>query len=110
MSSTHVRNPIGYCAALAARVQRGEFQPELGIEVAKERQAERQRQAELRESPDAQEVTGHKGKDGVPEGIRTWLRRSRSSSRLPPTHGDHDINQASAPAEGTASKRRPGGH
>jgi len=98
MSSTQVRNPIGYCASLVARVQRGEFQPELGVEVARQRQAERQRQGQLREPQNAHEVTGQ-AKAGVPEDVRAWLRRSRSSSRWPPTQGDHDINQTSAPAD-----------
>ena len=34
MAVEQVRNPIRYCAALVASVRRGEFQPELGVEVA----------------------------------------------------------------------------
>src|SRR5215831_4275985 len=99
MKASQVRNPIGYCAALVGRLQRGEFQPELGIKVAQQRQAERQRQGQLQESPNAREVTGHEAKDGIPKSIRTWLRHSPWTSHLPSTDGHHDINQPSAPAE-----------
>lgn len=45
MKHQRISNPVGYCAALIARVRNGQFQPELGIRIAERRAQERLRVA-----------------------------------------------------------------
>jgi len=47
MAIAQVKNPLRYCATLIARMQRGEFLPELGLKVGDAREAEVERRAEL---------------------------------------------------------------
>lgn len=87
MNATHVRNAICYCAALMRRFERGEFQPELGVRVAEQRHALRQRKERAgaaigtaRASPNA--VPGE-----LPERIRASLERMRRKSKSVDTDG-----------------------
>ena len=47
MAIAQVKNPLRYCATLIARMQRGEFLPELGLKVGDARQAEAGHRAEV---------------------------------------------------------------
>ena len=77
MKTTHVRNPIGYCATLIVRIQRGDFTPELGIRVAEQRAGERQRQTAIRDAARASSSADDPAASALPEGIRSSLERMR---------------------------------
>jgi hypothetical protein len=87
MNATHVRNPIGYFAALVVRIQRGDFTPELGVRVAEQRAAERQRQALIRDVACASSTAAHPAISALPQGIRSSLERMRRQA-LPALTGD----------------------
>ena len=87
MNTTHVRNPIGYCATLVVRIQRGDFTPELGVRVAEQRDAERHRQALVRDAAYAASTAAHPAASALPEGIRSSLDRMRQKE-LSPLTGD----------------------
>jgi Helix-turn-helix domain len=85
MNTTHVRNPIGYCATLVVRIQRGDFTPELGVRVAEQRDAERQRQSLIRDEACAASTSVHPAASALPEGIRSSLERMRQKALSAPT-------------------------
>jgi hypothetical protein len=81
MNSTHVRNPIGYCAALMRRFERGEFHAELGLQIAEERHAARQRKERRGEPIGAGQASANAVFVALPEAIRASLERMRRKSR-----------------------------
>ena len=85
MKATHVRNPIGYCAALIERIERGEFTLELGVRVAEQRAAERQRQARIRDAAYASSMAANLEANTLPDDIRSALDRMRQKSLAAPT-------------------------
>lgn len=94
MNATPVRNPIRYCAALIDRLQRGEFQPELGLEIAERRHAERRREVLLRADSGIADTTVRELAGRLPHDLRAPLERMRS--RLTSAPAD-DASHASAP-------------
>jgi len=99
MRTAKVHHPIRYCAALVARLQRGEFHPGLGTEVGKQREAERQRDAQPRESMKPSEKTASKETNGFPEDLRRWLRPSRLKFGMPGASSVGHVDQPSPTAE-----------
>jgi len=77
MDTTHVRNPMGYCATLIVRIQRGDFTPELGIRVAEQRALERPREAMIRDEARASSTAADPVVSTLPEAIRSSLERMR---------------------------------
>src|SRR6476659_512987 len=49
MRASQVRDPVRYCAGLVGRLKRGEFQPDLGVTVARYRDVQRQREEAIHE-------------------------------------------------------------
>ncbi len=80
MSTTQVRNPIGYCVALIERIESGQFTLELGVRVAEQRAAERQRQARICDEVGAASDAAHVTATPLPEDIRSALDRMRQKS------------------------------
>ena len=77
-----IRNPIRYCAALVARLRRGQFKPELGLEVADRRAAEQQREAGQLCSARATESARGTRPPGVPAKVRRQVDRMRSGCKV----------------------------
>ena len=79
MNITHVRNPIGYCATLVERTQRGDFALELGVRVAEQRDAERRQEALLREHGAVSAQT-HTAGSALSERMRSSVERMRAKA------------------------------
>lgn len=77
IKTSRITNPIGYCAALVARLKAREFTPQLGIRVAEERAARLQLQR--RESALAHVAETHRESAirPLPEGLQAALERLR---------------------------------
>jgi hypothetical protein len=80
MNTTQLRNPIGYCAALIARIESGQFTLELGGRVAEQRAAERRRQALIRDEAGVADAAAHAAATALPEDIRSALERMRQKA------------------------------
>lgn len=77
MALTQVKNPLRYCATLVVRMQRREFKPELGLNIADRRQAaEAQRTAREQSEKSA---TGS-APVGLPVRFREQMQRIRSNA------------------------------
>jgi hypothetical protein len=79
MTSTHVRDPVRYCARLVERFKRGEFHLELGRAVALQRQEVLKRQAASTIASDANEESVFEI-GGLPVRIRNALERIRRAA------------------------------
>jgi hypothetical protein len=88
MDATGVRNPVAYCAKLVERHKRGEFQLEVGIAVARKRQAEQRDGRTMSERPIATHTSADAALDRLPESIRLSLERMRPKS---PGEQDHEV-------------------
>lgn len=99
MNTTQIRNPIGYCATLVVRIQRGDFTPELGVRVAEERSAERQREAAIRGPACEASIAADAAASVLPDGIRSSLERIRRKAFPTSAPGDRSgarLNNSSA--------------
>jgi hypothetical protein len=101
MNTTPVRNPIRYCAALVSRLLRGEFQPELGLQIADRRRAQRQREALLCANLTVTGAAVDESIGRLSESIRASLERMRLRSGSAPTHGG---SEGSSPDDSLAEK------
>ena len=88
MEATGVRSPVGYCARLVERLKRGEFQLEVGIAVARKRQAAQRDGRTLSERPTATHTPADAALDRLPESIRLSLERMRPKS---PDEQDNEV-------------------
>lgn len=75
-----IRNPIGYCAALVRRFKRGEFRPEVGVQVNARREAERQLQAQSTEGRAVATGPSPSDENKLPERLRAPFQRARSKA------------------------------
>jgi hypothetical protein len=98
MNTTQVRNPIGYCAALIERIESGDFTSELGVRVAEQRAAERQRRARICNEAGAASDAAHVTATPLPEDIRAALDRMRQRSLSAPTGDQRSRVLSSTPA------------
>lgn len=78
MAMEQVRNPIRYCAALVASARRGEFQPELCVQVADQRAVDQQREAQRRASVAAARIAHKASEKSLPQSLRAPLERMRA--------------------------------
>ena len=85
MKTTQVRNPIRYCTVLVSRMERGQFQPELAIQVADQRRAEQLRDAALHDVTTATPSAVESVLDRLPHGVRSSLERMRQKSKNCPS-------------------------
>ena len=84
MAIAQVNNPIGYCAALIESMQRGEFSPELALQVGDARQAEAARRAELARIKQSLVIESRSEPREIPIQFREAFERlRRRSSALP---------------------------
>jgi hypothetical protein len=88
MAIAQVKNPLRYCATLIARMQRGEFLPELGLKVGDTRQTELARVAALARTEEISAVESRTKLREVPIEFREAVDRilPRSSARSKQRH------------------------
>lgn len=102
MNTTAVRNPLLYCMSLIDRLERGLFTPELGLQVARRREADRRHEAALR-APPAIPVNAGQTVNSLPDAMRATLERMRLTSagakEIPTQNGDEstDFRDLQAP-------------
>jgi hypothetical protein len=84
MAINPVKNPVRYCAALIERMQRGDFLPELGLNVAARRSAELARRAMLIQAEEAAGIASKQDAQRLPANLRRAVERMRSKSRVKP--------------------------
>lgn len=84
MAIAEVKNPIRYCAALIASLQRGEFSPELGLKVVDARQAQAARRTDLARIEKTSTIEPRVEPRELPIEFRETIARlrARSSARL----------------------------
>lgn len=82
MAIKHIHNPVRYCAVLVARLRRGQFQPELCLEVADRRAAGQQREARRLCSATAAEIAREVRPNRLPEKVRAQVERMRAGSKV----------------------------
>jgi hypothetical protein len=82
MAVKQIHNPIRYCAALVARLRRGQFQPQLCLKVADRRAAEQQGEARRLNSERAAEIAHETRPHGLPEAIRKQVDRMRAGCKV----------------------------
>lgn len=85
MKQGHVRSPVRYTVALVARLRRGEFHPESGLEVTRQRQIERQHGAKAQGNTAANDQKVDAAVARLPEAIRASLERIRRRSQSKPS-------------------------
>jgi hypothetical protein len=88
MKSTHVRDPVRYCARLVERFKRGEFQLDRGWAVARDRQASWKIPRAPHEIPTAINAPASPPRSRMPDSFRDVMERIRNGP--PPRH--HDAN------------------
>ena len=89
MKVDRITNPIRYCVALARRIERGQFTPELGIRIAERRAAERQYSEQKSVHAMIDRATLDATIKRLPDDLRASLERMRRRtheqlSRAPP--------------------------
>ncbi|HEY1461667.1 MAG TPA: helix-turn-helix domain-containing protein [Casimicrobiaceae bacterium] len=84
MNQGHVRSPVRYTAALVARLRRGEFRPESGLAIARQRQIERQHAATAQGDTATNDSSVDAAINRLPEAIRASLERIRRRSQSKP--------------------------
>jgi hypothetical protein len=87
MSVSQVRNPVRYCAALAASARRGQFLPELGRQVAERRAALRERDDAATARVTAIEDVGNSVPREIPPSFRVAMEK---------LYRKHDVDNATA--------------
>jgi hypothetical protein len=90
MQSTHVRDPVRYCARLVQRFKRGEFQLHLGRTVAGRRQDDRKYQVTATTAVAGNEKGLVPAIDGLPVPIRDALVRIQRASSSDHKHDNSD--------------------
>ena len=80
MAITQVKNPLRYCATLIERMQRGEFLPELGLNVADRRRAEVARRAALAQIEKTAATESKTSPRELPVKFREAIQRMRTKS------------------------------
>ena len=97
MNTTAVRNPMRYCLSLVDRLERGLFIPELGLEVARRREADRRHEV-VRRAPPAISMNAHQAINSLPDAMRATLERMRPMSagakKKPAQNGDGSSDSA----------------
>ena len=81
MAITQVKNPVRYCATLIARTQRGEFLPELALEVAGARRVKDARYTTLQQPEARPAIAASSASTNLPVQIRQAISRMRTKSR-----------------------------
>ena len=81
MAITQVKNPVRYCASLIARTQRGEFLPELALEVAGARRVKDARHTTLQQPEARPAIAASSASTNLPVQIRQAISRMRTKSR-----------------------------
>ena len=80
MAVAQVKNPLRYCATLIERMQRGEFVPELGLNVADRRRSEGARRAVLEQIDKASAIEARSPPRDLPVKLREAILRMRTKS------------------------------
>ena len=84
MAINPVKNPVRYCATLIERLQRCDFLPELGLDVAASRRAELGRRAVLPQIEQAAGIALKQDAERIPANLRRAVERMRSKNRVKP--------------------------
>lgn len=84
MAINLVKNPVRYCAALIERMQRGDFLPELGLNVAARRRAELARRAVLTQIEETAGIASKQDAQRLPGNLRRAVERMRSKNGVKP--------------------------
>jgi len=84
MAINLVKNPVRYYAALIERMQRGDFLPELGLNVAARRRAELARRAMLTQIEEAADIASKQDVQRLPANLRRAVERMRSKNGVKP--------------------------
>jgi hypothetical protein len=79
---SQVKNPVRYCSILIQRMQRGEFSPELGLNVAEARQAEVKRQAALTQAVQISAIESLSQPSELTGELRDAVNRARALAVL----------------------------
>jgi hypothetical protein len=96
MESSHIRDPVRYCAGLVKRFRRSQFRLESGREVARRRQEEQRRQAAPTVHAGATETPGDRANRRMPIHIRDALAPFRAAAKSGQQEVDLDVHQRSS--------------